>query len=222
MRGRRAGIRAAGRSRSPHVLAYSDTPVVAEGIVELLPPTWREDIVIAGSATRLETDVPLDAAIIDLATPGAAEAVAITRTRRASAILLLASVDEPLDPALVDEADAVLLRDEVEARTLRIALAAGSLGLRVTPRALPFAGSAWTGNSAEIGDRTGARSSELSGPAQQALALLAEGMRDAEIARELSLSESATRKLIQRAVRRTGARTRCQAVAAAVRGGELS
>jgi DNA-binding NarL/FixJ family response regulator len=47
-------------------------------------------------------------------------------------------------------------------------------------------------------------------------------MRDAEIARELNLSESAVRKLVQRTVRALGARTRCQAVALAARAGELT
>jgi DNA-binding NarL/FixJ family response regulator len=130
--------------------------------------------------------------------------------------LLLASAGEPLDPVLAQEADAILLRDEVEARTLRMALAAGSLGLRVTPHNLALGA---PGRAAA--PDTVAPPSELSEPAQRALALLAEGKRDAEIAVELNLSESATRKLIQRAVRRTGARTRCQAVAVAVRGGDL-
>jgi DNA-binding NarL/FixJ family response regulator len=109
-----------------------------------------------------------------------------------------------------------LLRDEVDSRSLRMALAAGSLGLKVTAQRLMIGAPAGVG-----GADVGAAPSELSEPAQRALALLAEGKRDAEIAVELSLSESATRKLIQRTVRRTGARTRCQAVAIAVRGGEL-
>jgi DNA-binding NarL/FixJ family response regulator len=204
--------------RAPRVLAYSDSPLTAEGIVELLPAAWRERVALAADpvSAAAAADGPLDAAIIDLGTDGAAEIVKLTRARGASAILLLASIDEAIDPGLADAADAILLRDEVEARTLRMALAAGSLGLRVLPRALPVGGPVRA-----AGDEL-APALALGEPAQRALTLLAEGMRDAEIALELSLSESATRKLIQRAVRRTGARTRCQAVAAAVRGGELT
>jgi DNA-binding NarL/FixJ family response regulator len=216
----RGRLRAAGRSRSPRVLAYSGLPPIAEGVIELLPEAWRHLAEVAVDAAATAGSDPLDVAIIDLTTPGAAEAVAITRTRGASVILLLAAADAPIDDGLAHEADAVLLRDEVEERTLRMALAAGTLGLRVLPRALPLGDlSRGTGDRATVADR-GAHA-ELSEPAQRALVLLAEGMRDAEIARELSLSESATRKLIQRTVRRAGARTRCQAVAAAVRGGDL-
>ena len=208
-------IRAAGESRPPRVLAYSATPLTAEGIVELLPPAWRSRVAVAGERSALDDDASFDAAIIDLDTEGALDAVAAARAGGASAILLLASVSAPLDAEACEAADAILLRDEVEARTLRMALAAGSLGLRVTPRALPF------GGPPRPAQADAAPSFALGEPAQRALELLADGMRDAEIALELNLSESATRKLIQRAVRRTGARTRCQAVAAAVRGGDL-
>ena len=215
----RGRLRAAGRSRSPRVLVYSGSPPIAEGVIELLPEAWRHRAQIAVDAAETAGSDSLDVAIIDLATPGAADVVALTRTRGASVILLLARADAPIDPELAREADAVLLRDEVEERTLRMALAAGSLGLRILPRALPLG--APSRGPGDPGDRARPAVTQ-SEPAQRALTLLAEGMRDAEIARELSLSESATRKLIQRAVRRAGARTRCQAVAAAVRGGELS
>lgn len=212
-------IRPAGEARPPRVLAYSGTALTAEGIVELLPGAWRERVAVAGDPETIVRDAggSFDAAIIDLDTAGAADAVALTRAGGASAILLLASVNAAVDPEVAEAADAIMLRDEVEARTLRMALAAGSLGLRVTPRALPL-GRPTTWPAVE----DAAPSLALGEPAQRALELLADGMRDAEIALELSLSESATRKLIQRAVRRTGARTRCQAVAAAVRGGELT
>lgn len=155
---------------------------------------------------------PVSAAIVDLDTPDADAAAMAARERGGSVILLVTDAEE-LEPGQLELADAVLLRDEVETRTLRLALAAGPLGLRLLPRSFSVAG-------ASARARADATPS-LGEPAQRAMQLLAEGLRDAEIALRLNMSESAVRKLIQRAVRRSGARTRCQAVAAAMRSGDL-
>jgi DNA-binding NarL/FixJ family response regulator len=186
--------------------------VIAQGLVGLLPDDWQARAQIAVDMPALERagSAALAATIVDAGHVEVEEAALFTRSRGGSVIVLLGSLEESLSPALHHDADAILVRDDVEAVTLRVALAAGRLGMRLLPRRLPPV-------AAESIEPT-----RLDDPARRALALLADGLRDAEIARELNLSESATRKLIQRTVRRVGARTRCQAVGTAIRDGELS
>jgi DNA-binding NarL/FixJ family response regulator len=180
--------------------------------VQLLPEAWQDHATVVPGIDALE-DAPASAVIVDLATPHAIAVAVAARARGATVILLVAGAEQPLEPEPLELADAVLLRDEVEARTLRLALAAGPLGMRLLPRALPLGG--------RVADTGPAAGEPLGERAVRALTLLADGLRDAEIAHDLSMSESAVRKLIQRAVRSSGARTRCQAVAAAILSGEV-
>ena len=207
--------RADGGGTGPRVVIFCDREVIAHGLVGLLPDEWRDRAEIAADIPSLELAVSrsVTATIVDAGHPGAAQAARLTRSRGGSVVVLIGSIEQSLSPALHEDADAIVVRDEVEPLTLRVALAAGRLGMRLLPRALPPSASRLPEHATQI---------PLGEPAQRALELLAEGQRDAEIAIELNLSESAVRKLIQRTVRRVGARTRCQAVAAAVRGGELS
>lgn len=191
-----------------NVVVFSRSELIGDGLVGLLPRELRGRITVAADLDTLErsiTSLPTSV-IIDADTPAAGAAIEITRARGGSPIVLLGPGGSGLEPAALEQADAILRRDDTEALTLRIAIAAGRLGLRLVPRAL--AGTNGAGDSSVT---------ELTEPAQRALGLLADGMRDAEIARELHLSESAVRKLIQRTVRGVGARTRCQAVAIAAR-----
>jgi DNA-binding NarL/FixJ family response regulator len=183
----------------PQVVVFSDHHLIAQGLVDL------------GVLERAVRGT-LRAAVVDARAAEAERAIALTRALGASAIVLIGSVDEPIAEALIEDADAVLVRDEVDPRALRLALAAAGAGMRLLPRGLPRPAPSLRAVPVQ---------EPLAGPAQQALALLAEGKRDAEIALELSLSESAVRKLIQRTLRRSGARTRCEAVASAIRSGEL-
>jgi DNA-binding NarL/FixJ family response regulator len=191
------------------VVVFSHSELIGDGLVGLLPRAWRPKISVASDLPTLERLIATTrpAVIIDADTSSATEAVQMTTAKGGSAIVLLGPDSPELEVELLDQADAVLQRDEIEALTLRIAIAAGQLGLRLVPRA-PAAGDP----ASELAF------SSLSDPARRALELLADGMRDAEIAHELHLSESAVRKLVQRAVRSVGARTRCQAVAIAARG----
>lgn len=206
--------RAAGGG-GPRVVVFSNREVIAQGLVGLLAEEWRDRAAIASDLGALERAAlgSVTATIVDGAHAEAEQAAVLARTRGSSVVVLLGSIGDSLSPALRDAADAIVIRDEVEPLTLRLALAAGSLGMRLLPRALPPADSR---SSDDV------EQSRLGEPAQRALELLADGLRDAEIALELNLSESAVRKLIQRTVRRVGARTRCQAVATAVRGGDVS
>jgi len=209
-----AAPRADGGGTGPRVVVFCDREVIAHGLVGLLPEEWRDRAEIAGDIAALELAVfrSVTATIVDAGHVEAAQAARLTRSRGGSVVVLIGSIRDSMSPALNEDADAIVVRDEVEPLTLRVALAAGRLGMRLQPRALPPTASPPQHDAAQT---------LLGETAQRALELLADGLRDAEIALELNLSESSVRKLIQRSVRRVGARTRCQAVAAAVRGGEL-
>ncbi len=214
-RERGPGLRPA--ARTPRAtLIYSDRPLIADGVAELLGGHDEDLVVVASSLEQLPGagGPTLGAAVIDLDAPDPEQVAAWAAARELSVVLLTDPSQGPIDLELSLLADAILVRDEVEPRSLRVAIAAAGLGLRVTTRTLALA--------PHVAVETEAVPEPLGEQARRALELLADGLRDAEIALELNLSESATRKLIQRAVRRAGARTRCQAVAAAVRGGTLS
>jgi DNA-binding CsgD family transcriptional regulator len=200
------------------IVVFSSSELIRDGLVGLLPRAWRDRIALARDLAGLERllDGPRSSVIVDADTADAGPAVRITRLGGGSAILLVGASIRGLDPELLDEADAVLRRDEAEPLTLRVALAAGRVGMRLVPRSLPAAVAAVAAVAAAERDGSG-----LTDSGRRALVLLAQGKRDAEIARELSLSESAVRKLVQRTVRSVGARTRCQAVAITARNGQL-
>jgi DNA-binding NarL/FixJ family response regulator len=194
------------------VLVFSGSELIADGIVGLLPRDWREQIVCVSELPELRRrlDGQRAAVIVDGGGEDAGAAIRLTAVHGGSTILLVGPERPELDHDVLDLADAIVERDDAEPLTLRTALAAGRLGMRLVPRSLP---------APAVGTPPVAPS--LSDIARRALELLAEGMRDAEIARELNLSESAVRKLVQRTVRAVGARTRCQAVALVARAGEL-
>jgi DNA-binding NarL/FixJ family response regulator len=196
-------------------VVFCDRDVIAHGLVGLLPDDWQERGEIARDIPALERALlrSVTATVVDAGHADAPQAAQLTRARGASVVVLIASLQQNLGHALYEDADAIIVRDEVEPLTLRVALAAGRLGMRLLPRGLAPTASRPSHDVAQA---------QLGEPAQRALELLADGLRDAEIALELNLSESAVRKLIQRTVRRAGARTRCEAIAAAVRSGELS
>jgi DNA-binding NarL/FixJ family response regulator len=191
-----------------NVVVYSRSELIGDGLIGLLPREWRQRTAIVPDVETLErlVESARTSVIIDADTPAAAEALRITRARGGSAIMLLGDNPAEFERESLEQADAILNRDETEALTLRIALAAGRLGMRLVPRSLSAADPA-----------SDAAIANLSETARRALMLLGEGMRDAEIAGQLHLSESAVRKLIQRTVRGVGARTRCQAIAMVMR-----
>jgi DNA-binding NarL/FixJ family response regulator len=190
------------------MVVFSDSELIGDGLVGLLPREWRARVSVATDLESLERVIGSShtSVIVDGDTPAATEAVELIRSRGGAVIVLLGADRGSLGAESLEHADAILERDEMEALTLRIAIAAGRLGLRLTPRSLPGDAGA-----------NGSTISDLSDAARRALELLSDGKRDAEIAGELHLSESAVRKMIQRTVRAVGARTRCQAVAIVAR-----
>lgn len=194
-------------------VVFSDREVIAHGLVGLLPQPWRTPARILPDAAALdEVAGPIRAAIVDAEMADAPEIAVLAVRRGAWLIVLVGSAADRVDPVLLAQADAILVHDDVDLRALRLAVTAAALGMRLLPRALDA--------TIPVGSDV-RRSGALGEPARRALELLAGGSRDAEVARELNLSESAARKVIQRAVRQLGARTRSQAVAIAVRAGEL-
>jgi DNA-binding NarL/FixJ family response regulator len=187
------------------VLVRSDSHVFRDGVAGLLPEPWRRRTRAVTVATDLDERHAAAAIVVDGDAEAAATALTQARASGIPSILIVGSRRHA--PEVLEAADAVLLRDELESLSLRLALAAGRAGVRVLPRTLPVQLAPPADPAAELGDA-----------ARQVLALLAAGMRDAEIARELSISESAVRKLVQRTVRALGARTRSQAVAIVARG----
>jgi DNA-binding CsgD family transcriptional regulator len=195
------------------VVVLSQSPLIADGVVGLLPRGWRDRTSVVNTVEALEPalEAPTSTVIIDTDATGAADAISRSRTRAASVIALVGGELPGLAPETLGQADAVIDRHEAGPLTLRVAIAAGHLGMRLVPRSEVPARSL----TEEVAGLT------LSDTARKTLALLAEGKRDAEIARELNLSESSVRKLVQRTVRLVGARTRCQAVAIVARSGAL-
>ena len=194
------------------LLVFSDRPLGGCGILGLMPASDRGEATSSfqGLATALET--PADAVIVD------ADAAA-----RRRALELIGDTNVPLvillrDPACeartpeLERAAALLARDELDDHVLATVLDAVTHGLRVLPAELPLV---LPDQRARCGPPPGDR-------AMECLRLLSEGCRDIEIAEELHLSESAARKLVQRAVRDLHARTRCQAVVKAIDAGILA
>jgi DNA-binding CsgD family transcriptional regulator len=194
------------------LVVFSGSELIADGILGLLPRDWRERIAIVSELAELahRLDGQRAAVIVDGGGEDASAAIRLTAVHGGATILLLGPEPQELEPDVLELADAIVERDDADPLMLRTALAAGRLGMRLVPRALPVP----AGGVPVVGP-------SVSATARRALELLAEGMRDAEIARELNLSESAVRKLVQRTVRAVGARTRCQAVALMARSGEL-
>ena len=202
-----------GRARPPatRTAVFSTSEVVSQGVIGLLPEDWRDRAMIVTDTLSLERAIgdPPGVAIVDADAPGASDAALAVSAHGGRMVMLVSSPAQAFAPWILEQADAILVRDEVDQLLLRMALAAARLGMRLVPRELPALASG-PGGAARLDEQ-----------ARKALAMLADGQRDAEIARELNLSESAVRKLVQRTVHGIGARTRCQAVALAARTGQL-
>jgi two-component system response regulator DesR len=125
-------------------------------------------------------------------------------------LLLLDRADARVAPAMLRVAHAVLLTEDLDRQTMHLAIGAAMRGLRLFPETVDPLAAAPSDGVQRSPDRM-----------DVALALVASGCRDAEIASRLNVSESAARKLVQRAVARVGARTRCQAIVTAIDRGDV-
>ena len=194
------------------LLVFCDRPIICSGVVGLLPDEWR------GSAARhAEVHSFVGAlsestgiALIDANADGAQTCAELTAAAAVPFIVLLDHADARVAPEMLRLAHAVLLTEDLDRETMRLAVGAALRKLRLFP---------------ETVDLMAATSSTRPDPPRDrmdmALALVAAGCRDAEIASKLNLSESAARKLVQRAVARLGARTRCEAIVRAMDRGHV-
>jgi DNA-binding NarL/FixJ family response regulator len=194
------------------MLVFSDRPVIGSGLVELVPrewhPTasWHVDLDSFGGALGDRSAF----AIVDAGALAADVAIELAVAAAVPYLLLLDRRDARIAPATLLAASAILLTDELDGQILELAITAVLRGLRLFPEGILPTVAAPRADGRQSADRM-----------DVALALVARGYRDADIAAELNLSESAARKLVQRAVTRLGARTRCQAIVKAIDRGDL-
>ena len=194
------------------LLVFCDRPIICSGVVGLLPDEWR------GSAARhaeLHSFVgalseSTELALIDANAGGAQTCAELTAAAAVPLIVLLDHADARVAPEMLRVANAVLLTEDLDRETMRLAVGAALKGLRLFPETIDLMAAASSTRPDPPPDRM-----------DMALALLAAGCRDAEIASKLNLSESAARKLVQRAVARLGARTRCEAIVRAMDRGHV-
>ncbi len=206
--GRADTPRAVGTRR---MLVFSDRPLIVGGVLGLLPEPWRSGATRhcdADDFTAALSDFP-ELAVIDGGATGAEACVKLAVAAALPYLLLLDRRDSDVAAAALPGASAALLTQEVDRQMLSLAILAIGGGLRLFPDGLvPLVQPA----------------REQRPPPDRldiALGLVASGCRDAEIAATLDVSEGAARKLVQRAVARLGARTRCEAVARALHQGDL-
>jgi len=193
------------------LLVFCDRPIICSGLVGLLPDEWRGSAAphaeLRSFAGALSESTEL--ALIDANARGAPTCADLTVAARVPFLLLLDHADARVAPAMLRAANAVLLTEDLDRQTMHLAVGAALRGLRLFPETVDPMAAASTGPQRSP-DRM-----------DVALALVAGGCRDAEIASRLNVSESAARKLVQRAVARVGARTRCQAIVTAMDRGDV-
>lgn len=117
------------------VLVRSDSHVFRDGVAGLLPEPWRRRTRAVTVATDLDERHAAAAIVVDGDAEAAATALTQARASGIPSILIVGSRRHA--PEVLEAADAVLLRDELESLSLRLALAAGRAGVRVLPRTLP-------------------------------------------------------------------------------------
>lgn len=213
LRPRQAARSHAGVVAQRRLAVFSSRALIGAGLRELAPAGWWVAARVLTDPVQLEEALEggLDAVLIDGSADDAPAAAELATRHRC---VVVAIVDDPSQRGdLLGLADAALLRDRVDRATLALALTAIDTGLRVIAQELPLRATAALVEAERI---------DPDARAAEALNMLAAGARDADIAVRLHLSESAARKLVQRAVHQLGARTRCEAVVKAVVQGQLA
>ena len=194
------------------LLVFCDRPIICSGLVGLLPDEWRATVVRHSEpgwfVDALSESTGL--ALIDVNARGAQTCAELAAAAEVPLLVLLDRADARVAPVMLRVANAVLLTEDLDRQTMHLAIGAALRGLRLFPETVNPMASGPSTRPQRSPDRMDA-----------ALALLASGCRDAEIARRLDISESAARKLVQRAVARVGARTRCQAIVTAMGRGDV-
>jgi DNA-binding NarL/FixJ family response regulator len=194
------------------LLVFCDRPIICSGVIGLLPDEWRRSAArhaeLHSFVAALSESTGL--ALIDANALGAQTCAELTAAAAVPFLVLLDRPDARVAPEMLRAANAILLTEGLDRETMRLAIGAALRRLRLFPETLDLMSAVSSSGPPPPPDRM-----------DVALALVAGGCRDAEIASKLNLSESAARKLVQRAVARLGARTRCEAIVRAMDRGDV-
>ena len=201
------------------VVLADDHPVVREGLRGML--TAEPDIEVVGEAASGPEAVALaerlrpDVVLMDLRMPGG-DGVEATRRLAGTTVVVLTTYDSDADILRAVEAGAAgyLLKDMPRA-VLADRVRAAARGETVLAPAV--AGRLLDRMRAEPGSRT----EQLSARETQVLALVARGLTNAEIGRELYLSEATVKTHLLRASAKLGVSGRTAAVTRAIETGAL-
>jgi DNA-binding NarL/FixJ family response regulator len=201
------------------VVLADDHPVVREGLRGML--TAEPDIEVVGEAASGPEAVALaerlhpDVVLMDLRMPGG-DGVAATRQLAGITVVVLTTYDSDADILRAVEAGAAgyLLKD-----TPRAVLADR---VRAAARGETVLAPAVAGRlMGRIRAEPGGRAEQLSARETEVLALVARGMTNAEIGRELFLSEATVKTHLLRASGKLGVSGRTAAVTRAIETGAL-
>ena len=201
------------------VVLADDHPVVREGLRGML--TAEPDIEVVGEAASGPEAVALaerlrpDVVLMDLRMPGG-DGVEATRQLAGTTVVVLTTYDSDADILRAVEAGAAgyLLKD-----TPRAVLADR---VRAAARGETVLAPAVAGRlMGRIRAEPAARTEQLSARETQVLALVARGMTNAEIGRELYLSEATVKTHLLRASAKLGVSGRTTAVTRAIETGAL-
>ncbi|MFI9238122.1 response regulator [Streptomyces sp. NPDC053079] len=232
MRGSTGGAGGSGDRRAARVVVADDQTVVREGIVMLLGLLPGIEVVGAAAdgleAVRLVAEHAPDVVLMDLRMPRC-DGVEATRRIRAQypatqvVVLTTYADDDSLFPALQAGARGYLTKDAGGEEIVRAVehVMSGEAGLspKVQLRLLERLSAAGSQRPAagpvaprELPDGLTAREAEV-------LSLVAEGMRNAEIARRLQVSTATVKTHINNLFAKTGVRDRAEAMRYAFRHG---
>lgn len=203
------------------ILVVDDHPVVRDGVAAMLSAVEDLDVVgQAGSgpeAVRLATGLDPDVVVMDLRMPGGGGVDAVRAMKQLglrAAVLVLTTYDTDTDTVAAIEAGATgyLLKDSPTA-TLVSAVRSTAAGETVLSPTIA------TRLASHV--REPARRTALSAREREVLALVARGMPNKQIARELFVSEATVKTHLGHVFDKLGATDRAAAVAAAYEQGIL-
>lgn len=203
------------------ILVVDDHPVVRDGVAAMLSAVEDLDVVgQAGSgpeAVRLATGLDPDVVVMDLRMPGGGGVDAVRAMKQRglrAAVLVLTTYDTDTDTVAAIEAGATgyLLKDSPTA-TLVSAVRSTAAGETVLSPTIA------TRLASHV--REPARRTALSAREREVLALVARGMPNKQIARELFVSEATVKTHLGHVFDKLGATDRAAAVAAAYEQGIL-
>lgn len=208
-------------STTTRVLVADDHPVVRGGVVALL--SGHPDFEVVGEAGSAEEAITLaeqtrpDVVVCDLRMGPGGDGVDVTKALRHSgtgpAVVILTTYDHDVDIVRAVEAGAAgyLLKDAAPAAIVAAVRTAAEGGIVLDPH-----------QEQRVVASMRTRRAELSGREREVLDLLARGLSNREIAKELFLSEATVKTHLIHVYEKLGVDSRMAAVAAARTSGLLT